>query len=213
MSLTEENETRFELGGVLIAVVLAAVGFAVFAGLFIGFWAAIVVTAGFGLLGVAALVMWSTRRPHPPAADAPHVKPLADGRYRVLVVADESSVPSSLPGGLRSRAGGRPINVFVMAPALESKVGFLTEDQKGYDEASRRLKEILEELEQAGLSAQGEIASSDPLEAADDGLRQFPANEIVFTTHPQGKANWLEEGVVAMAESRYEMPVRHISTG
>ena len=98
-----------------------------------------------------------------------------------------------------------------MAPALESRFGLLTEDQKGYDEASHRLKEILEGLEEAGLPAEGEIGSSDPLEAADDGLRQFPANEIVFATHPEGKTNWLEDGVVAMAESRYDQPVRHIT--
>ena len=98
-----------------------------------------------------------------------------------------------------------------MAPALESRLGLLTEDQKGYDAASLRLKEILEALEAAGLPAEGEIGSSDPLEAADDGLRQFPANEIVFATHPEGKTNWLEEGVVAMAEKRYEQPVRYIT--
>ena len=113
------------------------------------------------------------------------MKPLDDGRYRVLVVADESGVTSSLADELRSRAGGRPVLVFVMAPALESKLGLLTEDQKGYDEASHRLKEILEALEEAGLPAQGEIGSSDPLQAADDGLRQFPANEIVFV-YPSG---------------------------
>jgi hypothetical protein len=99
----------------------------------------------------------------------------------------------------------------VIAPALESRLGFLTEDQKGYDEASRRLKEVLERLEEAGLPAEGEVGSTDPLEAADDGLRQYPANEIVFATHPEGKTNWLEAGVVAMAEARYEQPVRHVT--
>ena len=148
---------------------------------------------------------WSTRRAHPPASEAPHVKPLDDGRYRVLVVADES-VTSQLAEDLQTRAGGRPVSVFVIAPALESRLGLLTEDQRGYDEASQRLKEILEGLEGAGLPAQGEIGSNDPLQAADDGLRQFPANEIVFATHPEGKTNWLEDGVVALAESRSTSP-------
>jgi hypothetical protein len=31
----------------------------------------------------------------------------------------------------------------------------------------------------------------------------------VFVTHPEGKTNWLEDGVVAMAASRYFQPVRH----
>ena len=49
--MTEEHETRFELAGVLIPVAVAAIVFAVCAGLFIGFWAAIIVTVGFGLIG------------------------------------------------------------------------------------------------------------------------------------------------------------------
>jgi hypothetical protein len=210
--LTEDNDTRFELIGILVTVVVAAIGFAIFAGVLIGFWATIVVTLGFGLIAVVLLYVWSTRRSQarPPAADAPHVKPLDDGRYRVLVVADEGVI-SHFADELRTRAGGRPVSVFVMAPALESRFGLLTEDQKGYDEASQRLKEILEAFEGAGLTAKGEIGSSDPLQAADDGLRQFPANEIVFATHPEGKSNWLEEGLVAMAESRYDQPVRHVT--
>jgi hypothetical protein len=195
-----------------VTIVVAGIGFAIFAGVLIGFWATIVVTLGFGLIAIVLLYMWSTRRAQarPPAADAPHVQPLDDGRYRVLVVADEGVI-SHFADELRTRAGGRPVSVFVMAPALESRFGMLTEDQKGYDEASQRLKEILEAFEGAGLTAKGEIGSSDPLQAADDGLRQFPANEIVFATHPEGKSNWLEEGVVAMAESRYDPPVRHIT--
>lgn len=208
--LTEEHETRFEYSGVLVTVVVGAIGFAIFAGVLIGLWATIVVTLGFGLIAIVLLYLWSTRRAHPPAADAPHVKPLDDGRYRVLVVADEG-VMSHFADELRTRAEGRPVSVFVMAPALESRFGLLTEDQKGYDEASHRLKEILAAFEGAGLTAKGEIGSSDPLQAADDGLRQFPANEIVFATNAEGKSNWLEQGVVATAESRYDQPVRHLT--
>ena len=107
--MTEGQETRFELGSVLIAVAVLAIVAAVCAGLFIGFWATIIVTAGFGLIAVAALVVWATRRPHPPA-EAPHVKPLDDGRYRVLVVADGRATPH-FADQLRTRAGGRPVTV------------------------------------------------------------------------------------------------------
>jgi hypothetical protein len=69
-----------------VAAVVAAIGFTIFAGVLIGFWATIVTTACLGLIGVAALVVWATRRRRQPAAEVPHVKPLDDGRYRVLVV-------------------------------------------------------------------------------------------------------------------------------
>jgi hypothetical protein len=104
---------------------------------------------------------------------------------------------------------GRPVSLFVMAPALQSRIGVIAGDQRGYDSAARHLEATIKALEDAGLPAQGEVGPPDPLQAADDGLRQFPANEIVFVTHPEGKTNWLEDGVVAMAASRYFQPVRH----
>ena len=194
--MPEPHETRREFSAVPVAVVMAAVGLAVFCGIWIGAWAAAVVTVGFALIAIAALVVWSTRRAHPPAADAPHVSPVEDGRHRILVVADGYCAVPAFVEELRSHAQSGPISVFVMAPALESRLGRLTGDQHGYDDATQRLNAMLDALQGAGMQAGGEVGSSDPLQAADDGLRQFPANEIVFVTHPEGQANWLEEGVV-----------------
>jgi hypothetical protein len=33
----------------------------------------------------------------------------------------------------------------------------------------------------------------------------------VFVTHPEGQTNWLEDGLVATASSRYDQPVEHIA--
>jgi hypothetical protein len=55
------------------------------------------------------------------------------------------------------------------------------------------------------------VGPEDPLQAADDGLRRFPADEILFVTHPERQANWLEQGVVELADSRYDKPVEHIT--
>ncbi len=68
----------------------------------------------------------------------------------------------------------------------------------------------LEALRGGDLEAQGTIGASDPLQSADDGLRRFPADEVVFVTHPETGSSWLEKGVVARAEERYEQPVKHI---
>ena len=207
--MSEPHESRAEFGGVLVAVVVSVIGGAVFVGIWIGFWAAVIVTLGLALIGIAGVIRWSTRRRHPPAADAPHVQPVDDGRFRILVVADESCTSPAFIDELRSHAGDRPVSLFVMAPALQSRIGMIAGDQQGYDSAAQHLEATVKALEDAGLPAQGEVGPSDPLQAADDGLRQFAANEIVFVTHPEGKTNWLEDGVVAMAESRYFQPVRH----
>jgi hypothetical protein len=167
------------------------------------------VTAGFALALIAALIIWSMRRGR--LGEAPQVRPIEDGRYRILVVADERCAIPTFAEELRSHAGGRPVSVFVMAPALESRLGRLAGDQHGYEEATERLNEIVEGLKRADMEALGEIGSSDPLQAADDGLRQFAANEIVFITHPESQENWLESGVVSTAKSRYFQPVEHLA--
>jgi hypothetical protein len=208
--VTEQHETRRELSAVPIAVGIFAIVLAVLGGIWIGPWTAAIVTVGLALTVITALVVWFTRRAHPPAIDTPRAKPRVDARYRILVVADDCRVAPRSIEGLLSNGGGHPVSVFVMAPALESRVGRLTGDQRGYDDAARHLNGVLEALRGAGLEAQGEVGPDDPLQAADDGLRQFPADEIVFVTHPDGHANWLEDGVVAMAGSRYDQPVKHI---
>jgi hypothetical protein len=206
--MPEQHETGLEFSAVPVVVVIFAIGAVVAGGIWLGPWAAIVVTVGFALVVIAALTVWPLRRDR--LGDAPQVTPIEDGRYRILVVADERCTTANFAEELRSHAGGRPVSFFVMAPALESRVGRLTGDQKGYDDATRRLNELVEGLKRDDTEAQGEVGPSDPLQAADDGLRQFAANEIVFVTHPEGQGNWLEREVVATARSRYFQPVVHI---
>ena len=54
--MSESHESRREFGGALVAVVASAIGCAVFAGIWIGFWAAMIVTVGLALTGIAAVV-------------------------------------------------------------------------------------------------------------------------------------------------------------
>ena len=101
--------------------------------------------------------------------------------------------------------------MFVITPVHESRLGRLASDQNGYDDATRGLSEVLATLRVAGLEAQGEVGPEDPLQAADDGLRRFPADEILFVTYRDGQTNWLEAGVVELACSRYDQPIEHIA--
>jgi len=60
----------------------------------------VIVTVGLALIGIAAVSWWFTRRRHPPAADAPHVQPVDDGCFRILVVAAASLCPAGGVGRL-----------------------------------------------------------------------------------------------------------------
>jgi hypothetical protein len=207
--VTEQHDTRREFSAVPVAVVVSAAGLAVFGGVWLGPWAAVIVTVVFALVAIGALVVWAMRRGS--LGDAPHVTPVDDGRYRVLVVANEQWVTPRFAEELRAHAGSRPLSIFVMTPALESRMGRLAGDQKGFYDAAERLNDIIERMKRADIEAQGEVGPNDPLQAADDGLRQFAANEIVFVTHPERQESWLESGVIETAKSRYFQPVTHIT--
>ena len=66
-------------------------------------------------------------------------------------------------------------------------------------------------LARAGITARGQTGADDPLQAADDGLREFAADEIVFVTKPGTNTDWVEKGVVEAARERYPVPVSHIA--
>ena len=54
------------------------------------------------------------------------------------------------------------------------------------------------------------VGDGDPLVAVDDAVRTFGPAEIVISTHPPGKSNWLERGVVEKARERFAVPITHV---
>jgi hypothetical protein len=190
--------------GILFVLMLAAD---------LGVWAWILVTAVLVALGVLLIWLVIRRRRHPPAFAAPHVArpPAASGSYRVLVIADERLTAQALQDEIAPHGAGRPVEALVVAPALRSRLAHWTGDDSQRDQAERHLTETLDRLRAAGIPVRGEIGSDDPIQAADDGLREFSADEVVFVTG--GGANWLEEGVLDMARTRYDIRVTHIEAG
>ena len=65
-------------------------------------------------------------------------------------------------------------------------------------------------LEQLGFAAAGEVGDADPLQAIEDALRTFGADVIIISTHPEGRSNWLERGVVSGARERFAVPIEHV---
>ena len=101
--------------------------------------------------------------------------------------------------------------VMVVAPALNDRFRFWASDSDeaiGHAEAVQ--EETVERMDEEGIDAAGDTGESDPLLAIQDVLQTFHADEIVLFTHPRGKRNWLEEGLVEEAEKRFDAPVRHL---
>ena len=183
-----------------------------------GVWAWLLV--GVAAAVASALVVWvvATRRLHPAPSAAPptHRRPATTGQAhtrRVLVVADDCATSDAFVSAVVAHADGRPVDAFVVAPALGSRLARWTSDDGAYVEAQRHLDATVAALQAAGIAAAGHIGSHDPVQAADDGLREFPADEIVFATHPPEAASRLEADVVAAARERYELPVAHLVVG
>ena len=140
-----------------------------------------------------------------------HVEHAAvDDTRRVLVVANETVGGRELLDAVRERAVPGAA-VLVVAPALNSRVRtWASDEDHARHEAQRRLDDSLARLAQVGIQARGEIGDGDPVQAIEDALRSFPADEIVLSTHPPGRSNWLERGVVGAVRDRFDVPVTHV---
>ena len=130
---------------------------------------------------------------------------------RILVIANETVGGDELRTLLERKAEGVAEEMLLVCPALNSRVRTWTSDEDpARAEAQSRLDASLARLGEAGVSVRGEIGDGDPLQALEDALREFPADEIVVSTHPPGRSHWLEQGVVEQARHRYDVPITHV---
>lgn len=130
---------------------------------------------------------------------------------RILVIANETVAGEQLRAAVSRAASGRHTLVLVVTPALNTKVRHWASDEDGARVAAqRRLDESLARLADTGVDARGEVGDADPLQAIDDALRTFGADEVIISTHPEGRSNWLERGVVDAARERFAVPITHV---
>jgi len=211
----KDYTTRVELIAVPIVAVVLGVLVILAVAADAGGWAWIgVIVAAFVLL-ILLGVAWSRRNPHPAANTAPPPVAAApadsDGSYRILVIADESCMDPSFANEIVSHGAGRKVEALVIAPAIGSRLARWTGDESAHADARQHLDDTVPALARAGVTARGETGADDPLQATDDGLREFAANEIVFVTKPGTDTDWVEKGVVDAARGRYSVPVTHIA--
>jgi GABA permease len=166
--------------------------------------------AVFLVLTAAAVVVYLRERgPKPPAQHVEHVG--APDERRVLVVANETVGGEELMSAIGELALAGRTEFYVVCPALNSRLKTWTSDEDGAREAAQeRLDATLARLAEVGVEARGTVGDLDPLVAIEDAVRTYHPDEIVVSTHPPGRSNWLERGVVPAVEERYDLPVRHV---
>jgi len=153
------------------------------------------------LTAAAVWVYMRQRGPRPPQEHVEHVGP-PDVR-RVLVVANETVGGEELMSAIGELALSAKTEFMVVCPALNSRLKTWTSDEDpARAEAQRRLDATLARLSSVGIEARGEVGDVDPLLAIEDAVRLHHPDEIVISTHPEGRSNWLERGVVDAARER-----------
>jgi hypothetical protein len=199
---SEQEAFRFVIGA--LAYFGAIAGAAV-----IDKWAGLVV---FIVLTAAIVVLWvRAKRDDKPVRTAP--RPSGANEHRILVIANETVGGQMLRQLILSKAEAVDEQVLVVVPALNSPLRHWASDEDNARAAAAdRLEQTLQRLKDAGVEAAGTVGDGDPLQAMEDALRTFGADEIVISTHPAGKSNWLERGVVDKARERFAVPITHVVT-
>jgi len=172
-------------------------------------WLGVIV---FVALTLATIVLWLRSRSNEPVL-RPGIgaRAAAVTERRILVIANETVGGAELLAVLRQKAERVSEQVLVVCPALNSQLRTWASDEDGARAAAqKRLDASLAQLQRDGVQAHGQVGDGDPLQAIEDALRTFGADEIVISTHPEGHSNWLERNVVGDARRRFDMPITHV---
>ena len=162
-----------------------------------------------GLTFAAIVVYLRARGARPSREHLEHVG--GPDELRVLVVANETIGGAELMDAISERALTGRTRFHVVCPALTSRLKTWTSDEDAARAAAQeRLELSLGRLAAAGVTASGEVGDLDPLVAMVDAVHTFHPDEIIVSTHPEGRSNWLERGVVAETRRRYDVPVTHV---
>ena len=161
------------------------------------------------LVAGAVWVYLRARAPSLPPERIERVGP--EDERRVLVVANETVGGEELMSVIGEIAIAGRTRFQVVCPALNSRLKTWTSDEDpARAAADARLASTLDRLASVGIEARGGVGDVDPLVAVEDAVRLFRPDEIVVSTHPEGRSNWLERGVVTALRERYDVPVTHV---
>lgn len=132
---------------------------------------------------------------------------------RLLVVTTVPVDGDALREHLRSHVGeGGDAEVKVVAPAADiSPLRWIASD---IDHARREAAEVAESTAEAASPEAhvtgAHVGDTDPVQAIEDALRQFPADEVIVVTPEGDEAGWLEQDAAAAADERFGVPVTHL---
>jgi hypothetical protein len=131
---------------------------------------------------------------------------------RLLVVTTTAADEAALREQVREHAGGEEVEIHVVAPTAElSRLQWLASDEdEARAEAEKVARRASAAVGETGKVEEAEIGDPDPLQAIEDALRTFPADELIIVTRSGEDATWLEQGSLEEARERFRLPTRHL---
>jgi hypothetical protein len=128
------------------------------------------------------------------------------------VVAVSSVDEGVLREEVRAHAGGEAPEVHIVAPAPHtSRLQRLT---GAVDEAHAEAEDVAREAAEAikgTATVETEVGDPNPLQAIEDALRAFPADELIIVTRPGPEADWVEEDRTRETLDRLALPITHLA--
>jgi hypothetical protein len=132
---------------------------------------------------------------------------------KLLVVATAPVDEDTIRDEVRRHSGEEEAEVRVVAPAAElSPLQWLANEE---DEARARAESRAEETAAAAdpeaARVEASVGDSDPVQAIEDMLRDFPADELIVVTHRDEEATFLEKDAGEGALERFGLPVTQLT--
>ena len=125
-----------------------------------------------------------------------------DDVKRTLVVANETVASRPLLDALKRKAGDEPRRFIVIAPQSGA-------NGEGGD-PHERLARTLEELQDAGLDAVGQVEHHDPYTAIQNALQFYAPDDIVISTFPETRSGWMRSDLIGRVQASTGKPVEHV---
>jgi hypothetical protein len=133
-------------------------------------------------------------------------------KKKLLVVATAPVEPGRLREAVRSH-GGEDAEIRVVAPASDvSPLQWLANDEDDAREEARGIAaEAAGTVEQEAGRTEAEVGDTDPVQAIEDALRTFPADEVLVVMRSDEDASWLEQDSADEARERFGVPVTRLT--
>jgi hypothetical protein len=130
---------------------------------------------------------------------------------RLLVVATVPVEGEILRERVRAHAGeGAEVRIVAPASDLSPLEWLATDEDAAREEAAEIAGRAERAVESDVRAVETEVGDPDPVQAIEDALRQFPAEEVIVVTRPGDKAGWLEQDSAEEASERFGVPVTHL---